>query len=122
MTYLYLIIAFLLNGIANLVLKYSSLHEGSFDFSDISLKFIGDHKWLIIGIMLFASNVLVYMLALKNLSVSIAYPIMVAMSLLIVGTGAHFIFKESLTSVQLLGYLLLIIAVYLISAKQSIIQ
>ena len=122
MTYIYLIIAFILNGAANLTLKHASLTEGDLRLSDISLKFVTDHKWLLLGFVLFASNVLFYLLALKNLSVSVAYPIMVAMSLLIVGTGAHLVFKESLSTVQIFGYALLIVAVYLISAKRFMIQ
>lgn len=132
MPYIYLIISFLLNGIANLMLRFSALNEPNISFgiirslrSDASLgqwimQFLSDHKWLLIGLTIFATNVIFYMLALRNLPVSIAYPVMVAMSLLIVASGANILFKEPLNSMQVIGYILLIVSIYLLTAKTFI--
>lgn len=122
MPYFFLIVSFTLNGIANLILRHASLNEPALNIKDLNLAFIGDHKWFIFGLTLFASNIFFYMIALRYFSVSVAYPIMVAMTLIIVATGAHFLFKENISGVQLLGYVLLIIAVYLVSAKRFMVQ
>ncbi len=118
MAYIYLIISFTLNGIANLMLRYSALNEPEIRMRDIGFQFITDHRWLIAGLSIFAGNVIFYMLALRHLPVSVAYSVMVAMSLLIVATGANFLFKEAVTGTQIVGYVLLIIAIYLLTAKK----
>lgn len=121
MAYIYLIISFVLNGIANLMLRFSALNEPSLKLKDFSLQyimqFIAEHKWLLIGLSIFAANVIFYMLSLRSLPVSIAYPVMVAMSLLIVATGAHVVFKETITNTQIIGFVFLIIAVYLLTFR-----
>lgn len=100
------------------MLRYSALNEPEIRMRDIGFQFITDHRWLIAGLSIFAGNVIFYMLALRHLPVSVAYPVMVAMSLLIVATGANFLFKEAVTGTQIVGYVLLIIAIYLLTAKK----
>lgn len=118
MPYIYLIISFTLNGIANLLLRFSALNEPALSLKEIGLQSLVEHKWLLLGLSIFAGNVIFYMLALRNLPVSIAYPVMVAMSLLIVAAGANFLFKESVTGTQIIGYILLIVAIYLLTVKK----
>ena len=73
MDYLYLILAFTLNAVANILLKIGS---------EFGVKIT--NYYLFAGIALFAINIIFYFLALKNLALSTAYPIMIVMSFLII--------------------------------------
>lgn len=102
MAYLYLALAFLLNASGNILLKEGSAHP------------ISTGNWqLILGLVLFGANALFYVLALKTLPLSIAYPTMVAMSFLIVLTYAYFRLGEGFGWLNILGYVLIIAGVVL---------
>lgn len=102
MAYLYLILAFTLNAAGNVLLKEGSLKP--IDFSN----------WQLFGgLLLFGANALFYVLALKTLPLSVAYPTMVAMSFLIVLTYAYFRLEEGMNVINLLGYALIIFGVLL---------
>ncbi len=66
---------------------------------------------LIIGLFLFALNVIAWTQALSKLSLSVAYPIMVSLTLLLVTSGAMVFFKESMSWIQWVGYALIICGV-----------
>ena len=63
---------------------------------------------LMVGLVLFALNVIAWTQALSRLSLSIAYPIMVSLTLLLVTSGAMVFFKESMSWIQWVGYALII--------------
>jgi small multidrug resistance pump len=102
MAYLYLALAFCLNAAGNILLKEGAAHP------------IAVSNWqLILGLILFAANAGFYVLAIKTLPLSVAYPTMVAMSFLIVLTYAYFKLGESLGWLNLFGFLLIIVGVIL---------
>lgn len=119
MAYIYLTIAFLLNAFANIFLKLSSIRstagffpsEWNVEAIKIVLK---DKVYFFIGILLFASNVLFYYLSLKMVPISVAYPVMVAMSILIINGFAYIVFQESISSVQIIGYATIVLGVTLV--------
>lgn len=98
MAYIYLVLAFTLNATANILLKSGS---------EVGLKFT--NYYLVGGIALFAINIIFYFLALKNLALSTAYPIMIVMSFLIINAYAYFGFSEKINIFQILGYILIIL-------------
>lgn len=109
----YLILAFVLNGIANICLKVSAFQ--GLDFSSFNPWFILSKNILFfVGLILFASNVIFYFLALRNMPISIAYPIMVAMSFLIINLYALMVIGESINIGQIVGYVLLIAGVSIV--------
>ena len=109
---LYLIIAFVLNGTATVLFKV----EAS---KGISLKgslphIITSNYAMIIGFILFAINAIFYILALRSLPLALAYPIMTVMSLIIVTAASIILFNEHINTIQIIGYILLIVAIVLI--------
>jgi multidrug transporter EmrE-like cation transporter len=67
--------------------------------------------YLIFGFIFFVLNALFYFLALKNIPISLAYPIMVTMSLIIIGSYATLVLGENFTIYHILGYALIILGV-----------
>lgn len=70
----------------------------------------------VLGIALFAANVLVYRKALDNLSISVAYPVMVSVGFILVTIAAVWIpmLSEKVTTWQIAGMALICIGVWLV--------
>ena len=115
MAYFYLILAFTLNSVANILLKIGAVH--GFSFSKDPLTLIGTNWQLLSGLSLFAINVIFYFLALRALPLSVAYPVMVVMGFIIVNSYALFALHEPITGGQYLGYVLIIIGLTLVVAR-----
>jgi len=115
MAYLYLALAFTLNAVANILLKLGSQRGITLHGSLISIA-LGNWEALV-GCGLFAINILFYFLALRALPLSIAYPIMVAMSFIIINSYAFFELKEGLATGQLIGYVLIIVGLILVVSR-----
>ncbi len=116
MHYIYLTIAFCLNATANIILKISAnSFQGKPFFTAVSretlLSFIKERSLFIFGIFLFALNVFFYYASLRTVQVSVAYPVMVAMSVLIINGYAIFFLNESIRAIQVAGYVAIIIGV-----------
>ena len=113
MFYIYLIIAFVLNASGNIFLKLGS--QQGFSIPSFSPIVLLTSNWqFIIGCLLFVLNVPFYFLALKNIPLSTAYPVMVGMSFLIVNTTAFFLFKESVNMLQIVGYVCMVVGIILV--------
>lgn len=114
MSIIYLVIAFVLNSVANIILKVKS--QQGLDLANLNLWQIFTHNLLFIfGLFLFAINVLFYYLALRNIPLSTAYPVMVVMSFLIINSYAYFFLSEKINAWQLVGYFLVILGVIFVS-------
>jgi multidrug transporter EmrE-like cation transporter len=112
MSFIYLITAFSFNAIANILLKVQARAGLKFEgFNLVTLK----NNWLfLLGLFLFATNVIFYFLALRNIPISVAYPVMMVMSFLIINGYAYFFLSEKITPGQIVGYLFVIIGIIMI--------
>ena len=71
------------------------------------------------GIILFALNVLAYAFALSKIRVSVAYPVMTSLGLVIVmGLSIAFL-GERVTTVQILGTVLILGGVVMVASQMS---
>ncbi len=109
---LFLIIAFILNGTANVLLKAGA--QKGIVFNGFSLSIITSNYLFIIGLFCFALNALFYFLALRSMPISVAYPIMVGASFLIINSFALLQFGEKISPLQIVGYGFLIIGIIMI--------
>ena len=113
MSYIFLIIAFTLNATANILLKIGALK--GLAYQGLSLgQLISQNAIAIAGLFFFALNAVFYFMALKSVPISVAYPSMVVMSLLIINGYAIFALKEQVTATQLVGYALIIAGIVLV--------
>ena len=112
MSILYLIAAFIFNSAGSVVFKLAAnrgivLH-GPF------LSILSRNYLFFLGCILFAVNAVFFVLALRTLPLSIANPVMLVMSFIIVGVASMFLLNERLDAAQLVGYVLLILGVVII--------
>lgn len=109
----YLIVAMLLNAGANILLKMSARTAAAVQSASF-FEYLHAYKLFIVGALLFACNIIFYFLAMKSLPLSLAYPIMVGGGFLIVGTSAVFLFHESISTFQILGYCCIVLGIVLV--------
>ena len=118
MAYVLLAIALLLNALANTLLKIGASHlQGTADVS-IWLRLAGN-PYLLFGLILFAVNVVFYVAALSRLQLSIAYPVMVVGSLLVVVLSSALWLRETVTPLQWSGVALLLIGIMLVTHRSA---
>lgn len=115
MAYLFLALAFTLNSVANILLKLGairglSLSGGLFSIIEANWQFL-------LGLSIFALNVIFYFLALRALPLSVAYPVMVVMGFLIVNSYALLMLHEPITAGQYIGYVLIVVGLTLVVAR-----
>lgn len=112
MPIIYLTLAFILNATANILLKIGA--KKGLVFHGINLTTITDNYLFILGIIFFGMNAIFYFIALNTFSLSVAYPIMIGMSLIIINIFAFINLNEQPTIPQIFGYILLIVSIIII--------
>ena len=112
--YIWLAIAFCANGAANVLLKMAGK---SLDPAEPLLPQALTNLALLAGLATFGLNVIFYLLALRSLPLSVAYPVMVGATFLIVSTASVFFLKEQITVVQYLGFAFIIAGLALAASK-----
>jgi multidrug transporter EmrE-like cation transporter len=95
--YIYLALAFSLNSFGNILLKIGAEKNNYF--------------YLGIGFVMFAMNAAFYFLALKSIPISLAYPIMISFSLMLIASYAFVFLGEQFSYYHLIGYSLIILGV-----------
>lgn len=110
-----LAVAILFNGVANVLMKTGMRNAPNAGGVVAMFKHYLTSWPVIVGIFLFALNVLAYTQVLTKLSLSVAYPIMVSMTGVIVISGSMVIFKESISAAQWVGFALIIGGVICVS-------
>jgi len=118
-----LVIALVLNAAANVLMKIGAVQEKAAapglgpdaSFVARALNFL--NAATVVGIVLFAANVLVYRKALDALNVSVAYPIMVSGGLILVSLAAAGlpVLRERISLLQIAGMALIAVGVWLVA-------
>ena len=119
-----LIAALLLNAAANLMMKFGVRRLGgsgvSMDHGVAALAGAVLSNWvLILGLVLFASNVVLYTYALSGVRISVAYPIMVSGGFAIISLVAWRWLGETLTTGQWLGIAMILAGVFLVARNMQ---
>jgi len=108
-------LAILLNATANILVKLGMRRIGPAEgVMDIARKAITRPE-LFAGIVSFILAFVAYSFILTRLNLSIAYPIMISMSLVIVVMVSQFFLKEAITPFQIAGFLLIIFGVWMVA-------
>jgi small multidrug resistance pump len=106
MPYLLLFVALTLNAAANLFLKAGAARLGPWSGPGIISRLATNHH-LMAGLLLFALNAAFYVGALTRLNLSVAYPVMVAGGIAIIGSISVLFLGETLAASQVVGLVLL---------------
>ncbi|WP_437993278.1 DMT family transporter [Sorangium sp. So ce145] len=115
--YLFLIIALVFNATANILMKLASRRVPSMEGLSLVEKGLALVKnyHLVLGLVLFASNILFYVLALKRINLSIAYPIMSSGGFLLISVFSVYFLHETLTALQIGGIVLIAAGIALLA-------
>lgn len=109
----YLVAALVLNALANIVLKIGATFSAA-QSPVLFTEYVAAYKFLFLGVVLFASNLILYFLALRALPISVAYPVMVGGGFCIVNAYAYFFLNEQVTLPQIIGYACIVIGIALV--------
>ena len=116
MGYILLGAALVCNALANFLLKL-----GSSDFAAIRslgvVRGVLTNYVLLAGLALFACNIVFYALALSKISLSVGYPIMTAVGLIILTTISALYLREAVGLWQVVGIGLIIIGIVCVVQK-----
>lgn len=119
MNWILLFIGVLFNSFANIFMKAAALkntpqaQEALFNLNSI-LKLVLN-PFMIAGIFSFIVALGAYSYSLKHFDLSIAYPIMTSLGLIIVSTASVLFYKEHFDLVKLSGMLFILLGVIMVS-------
>jgi multidrug transporter EmrE-like cation transporter len=116
--------ALILNAAANLMMKFGVRRFGSsgvgLDQGAVAATGAILSNWvLIVGLVLFASNVVLYTYALSGIRISVAYPIMVSGGFAIIAFVAWRWLGESMTAGQWTGIAMILVGVFLVARNMQ---
>lgn len=115
-----LVAALTLNAVANLMMKFgvnrlkADLAAGSGPIPALLTNWV-----LILGLIFFASNVVLYTFALSGIKISVAYPIMVSGGFVIISVVAWKYLHERLSHAQWAGVALILVGVWLVAREMT---
>jgi len=116
-----LAIALVLNAAANVLMKIAAVTAtpAATDASLVTKARSFLNLLTVLAIGLFAANVLFYRKALEHIDVSVAYPIMVSLGMVLVVSASVLLgsLRERLTATQMVGMALVAAGVWLIASK-----
>jgi multidrug transporter EmrE-like cation transporter len=104
--YLFLALAFILNSLGTIAVKVHALK--GFQVKGAFFSLIWNNIFFLAALALFGLNLVAYSLALSRLPLSVAYPIMTVASFVIVNAFSFFYFREHITLMQVVGYILIL--------------
>ena len=113
--FILLAIAVIFNGVANVLMKKGMTGAAPPDGIGGIIRHYLTSWPILVGLGLFALNVIAYTQSLSKLPLSVAYPIMVSLTGLIVIGGSLVLFKESISNYQWIGFALIIGGVILVA-------
>ena len=115
-----LIFALLANATANVLLRWGMKDlDLSLNQPVQTLKGILLNGRVMAGIVLFALNVLAYSFALSKIRLSVAYPVMTSLGLVIVMGLSFWFLGEKVTTIQLFGTALIVCGVVMVASQMS---
>jgi len=110
-----LIFAIVFNALANILIKVGMVKVGKTEEWVHTLRKAAVQPAILLGVVSFALALVGYSIVLTRLNLSVAYPTMVSMGLVIVVLASHFFLSEAIRPVQIVGFLLIISGVWMVA-------
>jgi len=121
--WMFLGVALLLNAVANVLIKLGAKTDGALPdgcpFVARAVHFLNFPTLL--GIGLFSANIVAYRIALDRLHISVAYPVMVSGSLILITLAAVMVpgLQERVSARQLAGMALIMFGIWFVTRVQD---
>ena len=108
-------LAIVLNATANILIKVGMTKISGVQGIGplLTAALVQPFFWM--GICSFGLALAAYSLVLSRLNLSVAYPIMVSLGLIIVVLVSYFVLKESISVIQIAGFALIIAGVWMVA-------
>ena len=105
------------NAAANLMMKVGMEKTSNLDLSTISGLVKGFlMNWVLIGcVFAYVASLGFYMFAIKNVKLSIGYPISVSCAIVLVTLLSAFLLKESVSVTQLIGCVIILVGIFVLT-------
>jgi len=113
--YTFLTIALVFNAVANVLMKAGMRDAPALLTPAAQIKHYLTSWPVMVGVCLFGVNIIAYTQALVKIPLSIAYPIMTSLGFLIVVSASAYFFKETISTIQMIGFALIIGGVILVT-------
>ena len=110
-----LVLAICLNAGANILIKVGMLKIGETNGVGEMIKKALTQPAMWFGVISFGLALAAYSMVLSRLNLSVAYPIMVSMGLIIVVLVSGLVLKEVITPLQIAGFALIIAGVWMVA-------
>jgi multidrug transporter EmrE-like cation transporter len=111
-----LIVCIVLNAVASILVKdgMKDIHlENSRYLKMISLILL--NQKVFVGLIAFGLSFISYSIVLNKIKLNIAYPIVTSGGFVMILIISHILFKESVTTLQLVGILLILVGVWFVA-------
>lgn len=119
--FLIVIFSILTTVSAQLCLKKGLLGMGNLDFSLSGLSrlllMLFQNVWLLGGLFLFGVSFLFWLFVLSKFQLSMIYPVVVSCNFCLIAIASWFLFKEHLSSFQIIGIAVIIFGIFLVMSK-----
>ncbi len=109
-SWVFLILASVNSTLGNLLLKKSQLDAVEGSAWQVLLS-----PWFFAGLVCYGVNVVLFVLALRTLPVSIAYPVLAATGFGFLAVAAYFLFSEHLGVLQIAGLAMIVGGILLVA-------
>lgn len=119
MLYLFIALSILSNALANVSLKIGSSKLVGLSWQepvDSFIKVITDIP-LVAGAVLYVFSFACYIYILNQANLSLVYPILTSLALILITLISFFYLHESLRAIQIIGIIVIILGVWLVSHK-----
>lgn len=113
-----ILLAVIINTLAQLALKAGMERIGYFNFSltnltSISLQVL-TNPFILAGLVCYVGSVVIWLLVLSRVQVGIAYP-MISLGYIFTAIAAYYLFDEPLTMLRIVGIGVIMLGVYLVA-------
>jgi len=113
--YTLLAVALVFNAVANVLMKAGMRTAPAGGGAAAMIRHYLTCWPVLVGLALFALNVLAYTQALTRIPLSVAYPLMTSLGFLIVVSASAYFFDETITWYQGIGFALILAGVILVA-------
>jgi small multidrug resistance pump len=110
-----LLCAISLNALANILIKVGMMRVGKTSGILMLAKRSVLQPAILAGMLCFVLGLAAYSAVLTKLNLSVAYPIMVSAGLIIVALASALLLHESISAVQVIGFLAIIAGVWMVA-------
>ncbi len=109
-SWVFLVLASINSTLGNLLLKKSQLDTVEGPVWQVLFS-----PWFFAGLICYGVNVVLFVLALRSLPVSVAYPVLAATGFAFLAVAANFLFSEHLGVLQIAGLVMIVCGILLVA-------